>query len=125
MRAVRRGRRAATDIFSRENAMQLTLFFVGALVMFSLFSPYIPIVGPRITRGPNCLKRPNPPGGNQRSVLAAIDESQTLELEVFINNSIDPNEIVIREGHSLELQIVFHNKDTSPIYLYVDDERVV
>jgi hypothetical protein len=112
-----RGR--ASNIFSLENLAQLTLFFVGGMVILSLAAPELL---PQLERGPSCDKLPHPPGGNQRSLLAINDENQSLEVDVNIANATTEGGSSVEAGDPLELRVVLRNADTSPIYLFYNED---
>lgn len=116
-------RRRANEIFSLENLTQLTLFAVGILVALSIGYPQF---FPQLTRGGNCTNLPNPPGGNQRSLLQYNDDSQSLEIEIVIDNVDSSNsEYVLSPTEPFTVQVIFRNRDISPMYLYYDAEGVV
>lgn len=116
-------RRRANEIFSLENLTQLTLFAVGILVALSIGYPQF---FPQLTRGGNCANLPHPPGGNQRSLLQFNDNSQDLAIEIVIDNvDSSNNEYVLSPTEPFTVQVIFRNRDVSPLYLFYDAEGVV
>jgi hypothetical protein len=114
----RRGRRSDRNrIFTWDNLRQILLVVVGGLVAWSVSNPY---VIPQLDRGPTCTRLPNPPGGNQRSLLAGTETQQKLKLEVRIANErpLDSDEAIITTTDDLEVIVIFTNTDDSPLYLY-------
>lgn len=114
----RRGESFLSNIFSLENLGQLVIAIVAILAVWSVTNPY---VIPALERGPNCTRLPHPLGGNQRSLLQYIDDNQELELEVLLKNPQEPEVNGIGADDPLQLTVVFYNKSSGPMYLYLPE----
>lgn len=123
-------RRIRRFLIETEN-LRLLLLFMGTLVAISLVIPRLPRlpVLERLQDGVPCTDLANPPGGNQRSLLAVHNnDGQRLQLNLEIMNPSEDtvgDSLIVRD-ESLLLRVVLTNEDIGPItFYYRDNEETI
>ncbi|HVO69756.1 MAG TPA: hypothetical protein VMT24_06910 [Aggregatilineaceae bacterium] len=93
----------------------LAIFAAGATLFAALLFPKL---YPAAQRGPSCSDLASPIGGNNRSMLAQVDDAQpNLDL------NLDLDSTTIRQNEPLRVRVTFVNGNIGPVILYLTGQR--
>jgi hypothetical protein len=93
----------------------LGIIAAGATLIGALLFPKL---YPAAQRGPSCSDLASPIGGNNRSVLAQVDDNQpSLGLDLALDSA------TIRQNAPLRVRVTFVNGNIGPVILYLTGQR--
>jgi hypothetical protein len=93
----------------------LAIIAAGATLLGAILFPKL---YPAAQRGPNCTDLASPIGGNNRSVLAQVEDGQP---DLSLDLSMDST--TIRQNTPLRVRVTFFNGNIGPVILYLSGQR--